>query len=73
MTVGEVQARLQRPEGDLAVAVGPNVEHGRPGEVEMAALPEIGRDDAPAADQLAIHRRAHGEAPARSFGKRTRL
>jgi hypothetical protein len=73
MAVGEIEARMKRAEGDLAVAVGADRQRGRPAEVEVASLPEVRRDDPPAADQPAIHRGAHGEAPAKSFGSRTRL
>src|SRR5690606_12348130 len=72
VTIGEVEARLERAEDYLPMPVGTDDQHGRSAEVEMAPLPEVGRDDPPAADQLAIHRRAHGGAPARSFGRRTR-
>ncbi len=50
-----------------------DIEHGWSAEVEAAAIPELGRDDPPAADRPASHRHAHGEASASSFGKRTRL
>ena len=73
VSVGEVEARLQGAEGDLAVPVRADVEPRRTAEVEMAALPKIGRDDPPAADDPAPHRHAHGEASGRSFGSRTRL
>ncbi len=61
------------PEGNLAVAVGPDVQHGGPAEVELVALPKVGRDDPPPAGQPAAHRGGHGEAPASSFGSRTRV
>ena len=73
MAVGEVEAGLEGAEGDLAVSVGADVQHGGPAEVEIVALPEVGRDDPPPADQPAAHRGGHGEASARSFGSRTRL
>lgn len=73
ISIGDVEAGLERSEGDLAMPIGADVEHGRPAEVEVAAIPELGRDDPPAADQPASHRSAHGEASASSFGKRTRL
>ena len=41
-------------------------------EAEMAAIRQIGCDDAPAADQLAARRRTH-VGTATSLGSRTRL
>jgi hypothetical protein len=59
-------------EGDFAVAVGPDGHHGLD-QVEVGAIPQVGLDDPPAADEPAAHRRRHGEAPANSLGSRTRL
>ena len=73
VSVGDLKACLEGAEGDLAVPVGADVQLGRPAEVELAVIPEVGRDDPPATDHHAIQRRAHGEASAGSFGSRTRL
>ena len=43
-----------------------------PQRVEVIAIPEVGLDDPPAADQAAVGRRLHAGAP-RSFGSRARL
>ena len=71
--VFEVEAGLHGCEGDLAVAVGLDDDHGRLGQVEMVAVPYIGLDDPPPADQLTVHGCAHGGASASSLGSRTRL
>ena len=63
----------QSPEGDLAVAVGLDDDHGRLDQVEMVAVPYIGLDDPPPADQLTVHGCANGGASASSLGSRTRL
>jgi hypothetical protein len=71
-SIGEFEARLERAEGDLPAPVGADVQHGRPAEVEVVSLPEVGCDDPPPTDQPTVHGRAYGEA-ARSLGSRTRL
>src|SRR3546814_6632288 len=48
-------------------------QHGGLDEVEVVTIPQIGLDDPPAADQLAIHRCRHGAGSASSLGNRTRL
>ena len=48
------------------------LEDGGTAEAEMAAISQIGFDDAPAADQLAARRRSH-VGTAMSLGSRTRL
>jgi hypothetical protein len=53
------------------VAVGSDQHHCRLDQIEMAAIPKIGLDDPPAADQAAVRGGAHGDA-AISFGNRTR-
>jgi hypothetical protein len=71
----ELEAALHGPEGDLASAVAPDGHHGGFDQVEVGTIPQIGLDDPPPANQLAVHRDAHGEASlvASSFGSRTRL
>ena len=59
-------------EGDFPAAVGSNGNHGWPAEIEIIAIPEIGLDDPPTADELAVGGRAHVGA-AMSFGSRVRL
>ena len=51
--VAEIETRLQCTEGDFAVAVGSDHDRGGLDQVEMAAIPKIGLDDPPAADQAA--------------------
>src|SRR3546814_6171570 len=63
-TVLEVEACLHGAEGDLAVAVGLDDQHGGLDQVQVVAVPDVGLDDPPAADQLAVHRRVHGGASA---------
>lgn len=70
--VGEVEAGLHRPEGDLALVVGADDDDGRRDQVEIVAIPQIGLDDPPTADQLAVRRHTHLDA-AMSLGNRTRL
>ena len=71
--VFEVEARLHGAERDLAMAVGLDDHHGGLDQVQVVAVPGVGLDDPPAADQLAAHRCAHGGASASSLGSRTRL
>jgi hypothetical protein len=63
---------LEGAEGDFAVTASGDRNHRRPAEVEMVAVPNVGFDDAPAADKQTGCRRAHVGA-ATSLGKRTRL
>lgn len=71
-SIGELEARLERTEGDLAAAVGCDDQRGGLDQVEMVALPDVGLDDPPPADQPTAHWGGHGDAP-KSFGNRTRL
>ena len=70
--VFDVEAGLQRAEGDFAVAVIGDRDRRRSAEVEIVAIPDVGLDDPPAADELAVRRRVHAEA-SKSFGSRARL
>jgi hypothetical protein len=63
---------LQSAEGDLAVVVGSDGDRGSSAEIEIAAIPYISLDNAPAADQLAACWRNHAGTVS-SFGSRTRL
>jgi hypothetical protein len=47
---------LQSAEGDFAVPVRSNDDCCRSAEVEMLAIPDIGLDDPPAADEFAGRR-----------------
>ena len=69
----EREAGLQGTVGDLAMAVRADGHGGGGDQVEVVTIPQVGLDDPPAADEAAIHRRRHGEAPANSLGSRTRL
>jgi hypothetical protein len=66
-------AGLHGPEGDLAMAVRSDGHGGGRDQVEVVTIPQVGLDDPPAADDPAVHRRRHGEAPASSRRSRTRL
>ncbi|MGO4740322.1 hypothetical protein AB4099_27525 [Bosea sp. 2KB_26] len=57
---------------NLATVVGGDDDSGRRDQVEIAAIPQIGVDDPPTADQLAVRWHTHLDA-AMSFGNRTRL
>ena len=70
--VFEVEAGLHGAEDDLAVAIRSNGHHGRLDQIEVVTIPEIGLDDPPAANQLAVHWRRHGPVSS-SLGNRTRL
>ena len=63
---------MQCAKGDLTVVVRSDGDRGGIDKVEMIAIPKIGLDDPPAADQLAVRRRTHVGA-ASNFGNRTRL
>jgi hypothetical protein len=69
--VFDLEAGLQGAEGDFAALRGDR--QGRwAAEVEVSAVPEVGFDDPPAADQAAVRRGPHAKA-SRSFGSRARL
>ncbi len=63
---------MQGAKGDLAMVVGSDGDDCGSTEVQIAAIPQIGFDDPPAADQLAARGRGH-VGTASSFGSRTRL
>jgi hypothetical protein len=68
----DVEGGLERTEGDFAAAMFGVRDRRRSSEVEILAIPDVGFDDPPAADELAVRGRAH-VAPAKSFGSRARL
>ncbi|BBD41156.1 hypothetical protein Amn_pb01470 (plasmid) [Aminobacter sp. Y103A] len=70
--VADIEAGLQSTKCDLAVVVVADGDRGGTAEVEIIAIPQIGLDNAPAADHLAARRRGH-VGTASSFGSRTRL
>ena len=70
--VFDVERRLHGAEGDFAMVASPDRDRRRTAEVEIIAIPDVGFDDPPAADQLVVRRRAHC-GTARSLGSRTRL
>ena len=69
--VFDFKAGFQGAEGDFA-AFGSDRQHRRTTEIEVSAVPDVGLDDPPAADQAAVRRGLHAEASS-SFGKRARL
>jgi hypothetical protein len=52
--VFEVETGLHGTEDDLAPAIGADGERGGSDQVEMGAIPYIGLDDPPAADDLLV-------------------
>ena len=48
--VFDIEARLERPEGDFAMAVVVNRYRRWSAEIEISAIPDIGFDDPPAGD-----------------------
>jgi hypothetical protein len=64
------RGRLHGAEGDFATAVGPDGQHGGADEIEEVPLPEVGLNDPPPADELAVG--VPGHALSTSFGRRTR-
>jgi hypothetical protein len=69
----EIEARLHGAECDFAMAIGTYGNAGRLDEVEVIAIPQIGLDNPPFADERVIADGHHVGACASSFGKRTRL
>jgi hypothetical protein len=69
--VFDFEAGFQGAEGDFAALRGDR-QRRRAAEIEVSAVPEVGLDDPPAADQPAIRRGLHAQA-FRSFGNRARL
>jgi len=53
---------LQRAEGDFAAPVRSNDYRRWPAEIEILAIPDVGLDDRPAADEFTAHRRSHADA-----------
>jgi hypothetical protein len=70
--VFDVEAGLERAEGDFAAAMVGDRDRRGPAEVEISLIPDVGLDDPPAADELAVRRRAHAGV-ASSLGNRARL
>lgn len=68
-----VKASLHAPEGEPAVSVVFNGQAGRFDEVEVVAIPQIGFDDPPVADQGACALACHGGAAASSRRSLARL
>ena len=64
---------LHGPEGESAVSMVFEGHVGGLDEVEVIAIPQIGLDDPPGADQGAWMIPCHGGAPASNPGSRTRL
>jgi len=54
------------------MAIVLNDQHDGFDQVEVVAIPQIGRDDPPPADQPAVRRHRHGAAAADGFGSRTK-
>ena len=72
LAVAEVEAGLNGAEGDCAAIVSADCKRGGAAQVELGAIPDIGFDNTPWANQGAVGERAHAGA-ARSLGSRTRL
>ncbi len=51
-----------RAEGDFAAPVRWNDYRRWPSEIEILAIPDVGLDDPPAADEFTAHRRSHADA-----------
>jgi len=54
---------LQGAEGELCPAIAADGQMHRPGQVKIGAIPGVGRDDLPTADDLACGWPAHAPAP----------
>jgi hypothetical protein len=68
---------MSRPAYSTPKAISPRpfarmIDHRRPAEVEILAIPDIGLDNPPVADELAVLLRSHAGA-AMSFGSHLRL
>lgn len=68
-SVVDIEASLQGPKPDVAVAVGLDDQGRGSTEVEMVAIPPVRLDDAPATDDRVVGR-PHCAAPVRSSGAR---
>ena len=71
-SIVDVEAGLHGPEGDLAVPTRLHDQGRRSAEIQVIPVPQVGLDDAPSAHDRVL-RGLHVAAPARSFGRRTRL
>jgi hypothetical protein len=71
--VFKFEAGLHGAVGDRAMTVRSEGHDGGGDQVEVVTIPQVGLDDPPAADEPAVHRHRHREAPAKSLGSRTRL
>lgn len=71
--VFEVEAGLHGAEPDLAAAIGADGDRGGPDQVEMIAISQIGLDNPPAADDLAVGWSGQGGEASSSRGIRIRL
>ena len=69
--VFDIETSLHGSKGDFAALRGDG-QRRRTAEVEVIAIPKVGLDDPPAADQAAVGRGLHAGA-SRSFGSRARL
>ena len=70
--VFDVEAGLESAEGDFAATVVGDRDGRWPTEVEMIAIPNVGLDDPPTADECAVRWRAHAGVVS-SLGNRARL
>src|SRR5271157_5552859 len=57
VAVFDVETRMERAEGYFAPTVVADRHRRRPAEVEIGAIPNVGLEDPPAADELAVSRR----------------
>jgi hypothetical protein len=64
------EAGLPSTEGNFSALRGDR-QRRRTAQIEVSAIPNVGLDDPPAADQAAVGRRLHAEA-SMSFGSRAR-
>jgi hypothetical protein len=69
----EVHVAVHGAEGEGAAAVHAEADAGGLDQVEIVAVPQVGFDDPPRADERVGGGPAHAGASANSFGKRTRL
>ena len=71
-SVFEVHAGIDGAEGELSSAIVVEDNISRLDEIEITAIPQIGLDDLPSADELTVGLRGHGDT-ANSLGSRIRL
>jgi hypothetical protein len=72
LAVSEFEGGVDGAESKFAAAVLAKADVGRLDQIEVVAIPQIGLDDPPPADQFTARSGAH-VAAAISFGARTRL